>query len=104
MIQFFEHIGALAVSNCIRFQVCFSSRHYPHITILKGLKLVLEEQEGHTQDIANYIVTELKIGESNNARQIREKLQERASGIFMWVVLVVGILNKESDRGQVHAL
>ena len=104
MIQFFEHIAELAVMNDIRFQVCFSSRHYPHITIRKGLELVLEGQEGHTQDITNYIEAELKIGKSKTAQQVRVELQEKASGIFMWVVLVVGILNKTSDRGQVYTL
>ncbi|KAL5378399.1 hypothetical protein DPSP01_009158 [Paraphaeosphaeria sporulosa] len=104
MLQFFERIGEIAVSANIRFQVCFSSRHYPHITIRKGLELVLEGQEGHTQDIANYVETELKIGQSKIAQQIRLELEEKASGIFMWVVLVIGILNKEWDRGQIHAL
>jgi ankyrin repeat protein len=104
MVQFFEHIGDLAVSNSIRFQVCFSSRHYPHITIRNGLELVLDGHEGHTQDITTYVETELKIGKSKVAQQIRAELQERSSGIFMWVVLVVSILNKESDRGQVHTL
>jgi ankyrin repeat protein len=104
MVQFFEHMGDLAVSNGIRFQVCFSSRHYPYITIRNGLELVLEGQEGHSQDIANYIETELKIGKSKTAQRVRAELQEKASGIFMWVVLVVGILNKESDRGQVLTL
>ncbi|KAH8722866.1 ankyrin repeat-containing domain protein [Phaeosphaeriaceae sp. PMI808] len=104
MIQFFEHIGDLAVSNGIRFQVCFSSRHYPHITIRNGLELVLEGQEGHLQDITNYVETELKIGKSKIAQRVRAALQEKASGIFMWVVLVVGILNKESDRGKIHTL
>ncbi|KAF2032441.1 HET-domain-containing protein [Setomelanomma holmii] len=104
MIQFFERIGELAVSSRIQFQVCFSSRHYPHITIKNGLDLVLEGQEGHTQDITNYLESELKIGHSKITQQIRSELQEKASGIFMWVVLVVGILNKEHDRGRVHAL
>ncbi|KNG52868.1 nb-arc and ankyrin domain-containing protein, partial [Stemphylium lycopersici] len=104
MVQFFEHIGDLAVSNSIRFQVCFSSRHYPHVTIGNGLELVLEGQEGHSQDITNYVETELKIGKNKIAQQVRAELQEKASGIFMWVVLVVGMLNKEFDDGQVHAL
>ncbi|KAF2785658.1 purine and uridine phosphorylase [Melanomma pulvis-pyrius CBS 109.77] len=104
MIQFFERLGDLAITNRICFQVCFSSRHYPHITIRNGLELVLEGQEGHTQDITNYVETELKIEKNRTAQQIRAELQEKASGIFMWVVLVVGILNKESDRGQAHAL
>ncbi|MCJ1380218.1 hypothetical protein MMC17_003321 [Xylographa soralifera] len=104
MIQFFEHIGELAVSAGISFRLCLSSRHYPHITIRKGLGLVLEGQEGHTQDIANYLESELKIGQSKIAQQIRSELQAKASGVFMWVALVVGILNKEHNRGRMHAL
>jgi hypothetical protein len=104
MVQFFERIGELSMSAGIRFQICFSSRHYPHITIRKGLSLVLEGQEGHSQDINNYLESELEIGKSKIAQQIRNEVQEKASGVFMWVVLVVGILNKEHDRGRVHAL
>ncbi|KAF1830092.1 ankyrin repeat domain-containing protein, partial [Decorospora gaudefroyi] len=104
MMQFFEHISDLALSNGLRFQVCFSSRHYPHITIRNGLELVLEGQEGHSQDITDYVETELKIGKTKVAQQIRVELQEKSSGIFLWVVLVVGILNKRFDRGQVHTL
>jgi len=104
MIQFFEHIGELAVSNSICFQVCFSSRHYPHITIRNRLELILDGQVGHTQDITDYVEAELKIGKSKTAQQVRVELQEKASGIFMWVILVVDILNKEFDDGQVHAL
>jgi len=104
MVSLFESIGGLAVSAGIQFQICFSSRHYPHISIQKGLDLVLEAQEGHNQDITNYLDSELKIGHSKLAEQIRGELQEKASGVFMWVVLVVQILNKEHDEGRIHAL
>jgi ankyrin repeat protein len=104
MVQFFERVGELSASAGIRFQICFSSRHYPHITIRKGQTLVLEGQEGHSQDITNYLESELKIGKSKIAQQIRSEVQEKASGVFMWVVLVVGILNKEHDRGRIHGL
>jgi hypothetical protein len=69
-----------------------------------SIGLVLEGQEGHSQDITNYLESELKIGKSKIAQQIRSELQEKASGVFMWLVLVVGILNIEHDRGRVHAL
>lgn len=104
MIQFFEHIGDLSTERDLPFFTCFSSRHYPHITIRKGLELVLEGQEGHNQDIINYIGTELKVGKSKKAQKIRDDVREKAAGIFMWVVLVVGILNKESDQGRVDRL
>ncbi|KAJ8108286.1 hypothetical protein ONZ43_g6473 [Nemania bipapillata] len=55
MLSFFEHSGALAIASNIRFQVCFSSRHYPTISITRGLQMVLEGQEGHNKDITNYI-------------------------------------------------
>ncbi|KAH0544912.1 hypothetical protein FGG08_000992 [Glutinoglossum americanum] len=104
MISFFEHLSELAMSAGVKFQVCFSSRHYPYITIRKNLDLVLEGQEGHNQDITNYLDSELKIGHSKVAKQIRIELQEKASGIFMWVILVVRILNKEHDGGRIHVL
>ena len=104
MISFFEHIGKLTVSTSIPLQVCFSSRHYPHITIHRGISLVLEGQEGHTQDITSYLESELKIGNSKVAEEIRGKVQEKASGVFLWVVLVVEILNKEHDSGRIPAL
>jgi hypothetical protein len=100
MVTFFQHLGELAMLTHTPFQVLFSSRHYPYITIRKGLDLVLEGQEGHNQDITSYIDNELKIGHSNLANQIKAELQEKASGIFMWVVLVVDMLNKEHDEGR----
>ncbi|KAI0438491.1 hypothetical protein F4803DRAFT_91608 [Xylaria telfairii] len=102
MLSFFEYTGALAIASNIRFQVCLSSRHYPYITITRGLGLVLEGQEGHGRDIADYINSELKIGHSTVAEKIRAELQTKASGVFMWVVLVVSILNKEYDCGRIH--
>ncbi|KAF5010322.1 hypothetical protein FDECE_3527 [Fusarium decemcellulare] len=104
MISFFEHVGNRTTSAGIGFQVCFSSRHYPHITISRGLHLVLEGQEGHDQDIVNYLDSELKIGHSKLAEKVRAELKEKASGVFMWIVLVVRMLQQEHDRGHMHKL
>jgi ankyrin repeat protein len=104
MISFFENLGELASSSGRSFRVCLSSRHYPEVTIRRGITLVLEGQEGHTQDINNYLESTLKIGISASAQKIRKDLQEKSSGVFMWIVLVVDILNKEYDGGRMHAL
>ncbi|KAF3929056.1 hypothetical protein ABW20_dc0104296 [Dactylellina cionopaga] len=104
MVAFFEILGQLAASAQIRLNVCFSSRHYPHITIDKGQHLTLEGQEGHDNDIAAYLSSELKAGRSPQVEEIKTEILGRASGIFLWVVLVVQILNKEYDRGRMHAL
>ncbi|KAJ4855925.1 ankyrin repeats (3 copies) domain-containing protein [Trichoderma breve] len=81
MIKFFERVGESPTAGS--FRVCFSSRHYPHVSISKGLNLTLEGQEGHTQDMISYINSELKIGSSALANQIRAELQEKASGVFI---------------------
>ncbi|QMW26206.1 hypothetical protein G4B84_001451 [Aspergillus flavus NRRL3357] len=104
MISFLQTISADTTSTGIEFYVCLSSRHYPHITIRKGITLVLEGQEGHRQDITNYLDTELNIGDTDLAKQISIDVQNKALGVFMWVVLVVAILNKEYDSGNVCEL
>lgn len=104
MISFFESISEMAMSRGISFRVCLSSRHYPYITISKGLSLDLGQQVGHDQDIVSYITGKLKLGGGKLAQQIQTQLIEKASGIFTWIVLVVGILQREYDDGYTHTL
>ncbi|CAI6092068.1 unnamed protein product [Clonostachys chloroleuca] len=104
MVAFFERLGELAIANGVGLLVCFSSRHYPYITLREGigLHINLDEQEDHDVDIAEYIDCELRIGHSKLAQNIKNEVREKASGVFLWTVLVVSILNQE--RGRMHAL
>ncbi|CAH0042880.1 unnamed protein product [Clonostachys rhizophaga] len=106
MISFFERLGQLAISTGVGFYVCFSSRHYPHISMREGLglEITLEKQQHHGDDIRQYIDSKLAIGHGKVAHEIKSELQEKASGVFMWAVLVVEILNKERDNGRKHKL
>ena len=104
MVSFFEQLGASAVAANRTLHICLSSRHYPHVTVNHARELVLEGQVGHNSDIANYIDSELKIGQSEAADDLKAEIRERASGVFLWVALVVGILNKEYDRGRILGL
>ncbi|KAI9898929.1 hypothetical protein N3K66_005390 [Trichothecium roseum] len=99
MVSFFQDLGRLALSTGVHFHVCFASRHYPHITVGTGIHLTLEGQEGHSQDISNYIETNLHIGNSQATNMLRSNLLQKASGVFMWVVLVVKMLNEDHDSG-----
>jgi len=104
MIGFFEELGECAVENKIRLLVCFSSRHYPHVTIGKGVELTLEVQQGHSEDITKYVNSKLKVGRNKRVEQIKIDIQKKSQGIFLWVVLVVPMLQKAYDHGQIHAL
>ncbi|KAK5660350.1 hypothetical protein OQA88_12891 [Cercophora sp. LCS_1] len=102
MVGFLEQLAQSAMEKGIKFKVIFSSRHYPHITIIKGVSLVLESREEHTSDIQNYINSVLRVNarDGHDGEQILDQIQEKASGVFMWVVLVVDILNQAHDQGR----
>lgn len=102
MVELFEELGEQALQNKTSFYACFSSRHYPHIELQSGtLRLTLEDQHGHSQDIAKYVREKFRAKESTVTAEIRSLMIEKAAGVFMWVVLVVEILNKELQRGRI---
>ncbi|KAF5529138.1 ankyrin 3 [Fusarium mexicanum] len=104
MVSSFKSLGNLSAAEGISFQVCLASRHYPHITMPKKIELVLEVQEGHEQDIISYLDSELEIGDSKLAQEVRAQIKEKAFGVFMWVVLVSSILQQKYDKGHIHTL
>ena len=99
MVQFFEDLTEQYSARGVPFRICFSSRHYPYIVIRRGIRLTLEDQPGHTEDLETYAANRLRIDDPLLAEELRTKLLDKASGVFMWVILVVDILNKESRRG-----
>ncbi|KAI1076000.1 ankyrin [Whalleya microplaca] len=99
MVSFFEDVCESAVEADCSVRVCFSSRHYPHITIRNGLHLILEDLPDHSNDIRNYICSKLRITQGQQSQDIEEEILQRSSNIFLWAALVVDILNKEHDKG-----
>ena len=94
MIETFEQIGQRGFSSGAQFYVCFSSRHYPYIQIDAGIQLALEDQTGHGEDMEKYVRSKLKIGTSKAVHDIKSEIIRKAAGVFLWVVLVVDILEK----------
>ena len=104
MVRFFEDLGESAIAEGTRLLVCFSSRHYSHITVTKKIDLILEDEKHHSEDIEIYTRSQLRIGKSLDAEQIHAELLRRSAGIFIWIILVVRVLNKAYDHGHLHAL
>ena len=104
MIDFFDMLGSSAAAANVSVHILLSSRHYPRIHISRCQQLILEHQSEHDSDIVRYIESKLQIGSSSTARDIKSTLLRRASGVFLWVVLVVQILNEHKQRGLVHEL
>lgn len=104
MVSSFEELGATAVASNVHFRVCFASRHYPRISISKCVTVVLDELESHQQDIESYVRNALKVSSPEIRDELAHEVRRRARDVFLWVVLVVSLLNKESDRGNDHKL
>ncbi|KAH7000854.1 Pfs, NACHT and ankyrin domain protein [Ilyonectria destructans] len=99
MVQYFEDLAEQSTDNRIALRICFSSRHYPYIIIRRGIRLTLEDQPGHAEDLANYVASRLRIKEPTLVEELQPQLLEKAAGVFLWIVLVVDILNKDYGRG-----
>ncbi|KAM0718462.1 hypothetical protein Q7P37_005532 [Cladosporium fusiforme] len=104
VVMFFEDLAATQVSKHTQLLVCFASRHYPRITLDALQELTLDDHVDHELDIASYLDKKLKIRDPPSRRDLIANIRQRASGVFLWVVLVVGILNKEADHGRQHLL
>lgn len=107
MVVFFEHLGGQAAALNLNLRVFFACRHYPKITTTHKAELTLEDEVEHDRDIKHYIQTSLRTGNSKRSEAIGSIIREvkrRARGVFIWVVLVVQILNKAYDHGRVAGL
>ncbi|KAK4206213.1 hypothetical protein QBC37DRAFT_435271, partial [Rhypophila decipiens] len=104
MVSFFEDLGDRAAEKKIRLRICFSSRHYPAIELKCGFEMILEEQDEHSEDIARYINSKLKLPKSKRTEEFRKEVLKKSAGIFLWVALVIPMLNKTSAGGRVDQL
>ncbi|KAK2609803.1 hypothetical protein N8I77_003283 [Diaporthe amygdali] len=98
MVFFFEELCVCAAEAGVQVQICFSSRYYPTVVVNKGIEVSLEAEIGHTEDIQKYVKSRLKLNsKSNHAEALRSEIFEKSSGIFLWVVLVIDMLNKDQS-------
>ncbi|OAP55332.1 hypothetical protein AYL99_10305 [Fonsecaea erecta] len=104
MIDFFEELGETALEHGSQLFICFASRHYPTVIIPYGRQLTLENEGGHTRDLSRYIDSHLRAGKGRMIEEVRTEIRKKANGVFLWVVLVVPILNQEFKRGRIFAV
>ncbi|KIW62839.1 hypothetical protein PV04_10969 [Phialophora macrospora] len=104
MIVFFEDVGMNAIQCGIRLHVCCTGRPSTTTGIRYGRRLILDMEQGHAEDIANYVKSHMRVGSTGRgktAEALAAQVQEKAGGVFLWVVWVVSILNDESKRSNV---
>lgn len=100
MVAFLEQWTDHATTAACPLHICLASRHYPHISVTKSLEVVLDQETGHSQDIQRYVSQQLVGCEQEWMSSIKQQICDRSAGIFLWVVLVVRMLNKAHDSGS----
>lgn len=98
---FLRGLTDFAYSCKVRLEVCFSSRQFPNISLRDCPEISVENFNAH--DIALYADQKLAVGglsqEAHNFTTLRDTVLEKASGVFLWVVLVVDRLLRDYDEG-----
>lgn len=100
IVQYFDNLGDALVLDGKAFHVCLSSRHYPNLRSSKSVELVLENQQGHDEDIRRYIKQRLLVDSYDLELDLAELIESKASGVFLWVVLVVALVNQDDRNGH----
>jgi hypothetical protein len=104
IVHFFDNLGDALMVEEKRFLVCLSSRHYPHITFSKSIGLVLEDQQGHDVDVQHYIQQRLLIDGGALKQDLSGLINSKAYGVFLWVVLVVALVNQDDRQGRMQGI
>lgn len=99
LVGFLEDLQRRASDSGSRLRILLSSRHYPHVSS-GGKSIVLEDQPGHEKDITHYVQTRLLGAEDVSMDEIRQTVLSKASGVFLWVALMVSMLNRQFNRGE----
>lgn len=102
LVQFLGGLAEVTELQGVTLSTCFASRHYPSITVRFCEALVVDQASGHTQDILMYARDSLVIPLGGQRKQIFDQLMQRSEGVFLWVVLVIRILNEQFDEGRSH--
>ncbi|OAG42284.1 hypothetical protein AYO21_03452 [Fonsecaea monophora] len=99
IIAAFERCAAESMAKRSRnLKICWSSRHYPHISIINGFEIRVEKE--NLGDISLYVHHHMARSERQQSFQTLEKrIVEKSNGVFLWAVLVVHRICKLADKG-----
>jgi ankyrin repeat protein len=104
MVDLLEELLEHAVNNDLSFSVYLASRHYPNIYAKHSEEFLLDDYDGHREDISTYVLSKLRCKPASVQRELAAEVIRRSSDVFLWVVLVIYDLNKQSDKGNHHRL
>ncbi|KAI1619596.1 hypothetical protein EDD37DRAFT_200318 [Exophiala viscosa] len=101
VVDFFRELSSSAFAHGSNLNVCFSSRHYPNISVPDCPEVIVEQR--NKDDIERYVQTTLRRTHASYQTSLQEiavTVIQKASGVFLWVVIVLQMLREDADRGS----
>jgi len=100
LVAYFQRLTSKLAATETTLSICFSCRHYPVVALEDGLTICVEDE--NALDIATYVHGELERGslDKNKAQELKEKIINKASSVFQWVVLVVSTVLTLLGKGK----
>jgi hypothetical protein len=100
VVTFLESLARSAIEFDKTLNVCLASRHYPQIWMSRADELTVEAQSKHAQDIIEYVRHNLTF----NDAEIEKEILQKADHVFLWVELVIKMLNEAYNNGRIRAM
>lgn len=95
LVSFLKRLSDQALLSSSKLLICLSSRYYPNFNIPNGLQVTLDDEAQHMKDIQTYTRNSLHPG----LHALQRELCRKSAGVFLWVILVVSLLNTEFETG-----
>ncbi len=101
LVAYFQRLTSKSLDFKANFSICFSCRQYPVLTPEHGLTIGVEDSD--STDIETYVQGELEREtlDKSKVQELTQKIIEKASGIFQWVVLVIPTVLKLHREGYI---
>ena len=105
IVSFLYEVNEKLVAQSAATSICFSCRHFPIIAVRNGYEIVVENNNhddivSYThENLKNRLDIEAEPGAEDIIVSLREKIVSRASGVFMWVVLIVPLVASQYNKG-----
>ena len=100
LVCYFRSVTDAASAAGSDLNICLSSRHYPAITVQRCPEITVEC--GNKADIVRYVHAKLHDSSQvdSTVSSLEAQIVRKASGIFLWVVLIIEMLIEMIDDGK----
>jgi ankyrin repeat protein len=106
VVSYLHEVNEQLLQSKHTTSICFACRHYPIVRTSDGIQICVEDE--NFKDISVYALSELRRQirprdqnlESDHLNELEKRISNKASGVFLWVYLVIPTIAKQYNEGR----